>query len=1695
MNRLTLISVSIILMSVLLKQFNLGGCSNELSSSFRMTGLGLTIFAQILHLLQLPPLPRQSQHGSIMPKVPSLQLSESSMAFNRPLSPQDLFSINDLSIQISNNVLEDYSMTGNWQAAEQVICLMNERNISPDELTYSLILSAYLNGNQVISAEEQATEMIRAGYMPERSMLCALIVMLGKSDMPHRAERLFHRIVSESKNASSVDLYDAIITAWSCSSSADKYSMIEDLYDRVMFLSLVPTPNIVLAYLYAHTQLTHTCSPDKAYSVYVEYGHLLDGFDGTKRMQGKVMQIVNMVISSLPKDQYSHSIQSKLMSILSSLESEESLHKSRKLFRWAIQHNVTSAGIYEAMVKKCIQLIPLNAPLCLDILMEEVLPSIHNCQVQISENLYILTIRRLSQALTSDQMMNRVIRGFILGQSNLISSVRIWDAIIDCAVSRYADMDGGFVDSILEIMRSHEVAFSTNTYEMVAGYFLNTQRYGELDRLIGVVMDASDGSNFGKDDNSADVDENAGDSAQMSLVLTYIHILSRIRRDSRKDNLANLLVSFKSLCTKYKERKANSLKSSTPIVYADCNEKINIAAALDQEGFAFIYHIYLLLLQYPCQDRHHMALHSYMMHTLSHIEDSLTLVTETPTYPYYVSGGSNSSYASGNSVMVLDLSMEILQNVQRLANKDHDNMSVEENFYVDFLKVLINSLPVKSEFIVSKAYDVYKHLNHTFSASNNSLSTSFYTKLFTLFAKSQRNHVPKLVDAIIADHSVSAVDGDVLQIPPSEEYANMFLYFYLVYNENTRVKKVGSLVDRYIFQHGNMLDARTFHLLVSLYEKNNPIEAFQLSSKLLPYILYPTKTSGKKVIEQVVTTMLNVFGHKYPLQCSRLALQCLESKIYLDSLVINEILSHLLHYAYSSSTAFMYPNTTSLAEYVYYSETLVNYCYKLGMKISAGSYHGIFQLIMSGQHDSTVEMAPALYKAFSKIEFTGSMMDKYILVHFYHSLLRLTDITDYTHKISQYAMQAYSQAIHGGVVPNLQVYHLLLQLLSRGRVSVVSYVDTLLKDMVDKFGISPDVVVYNMALQCYVKSNVPYADPRIDSILQSMQRRKLYPSLVTYSILLQSVSSGLSKSQPTLHHVELATKIFNNMLQAGITPDVKAWTILISIWCESNVADKEEQVLELVQKMETAGMHPNYITYTVMLSMWGMSKHPKASLYVREILLRMRKEHMQLDHMLFSSLLSALSKSRAPDAHIRSLEVLDSMVVHRVLPNAFHYSAVMNVFVHSNSTDKELVVMGLYDRMMKESCPPNSVIYSLMLHAWRNSTLPQAKDEVRKIYDIILDKRLSLDSRLMHNLLHALLKHFPHIEVYTTYIDRLIQHTLNYDLYVDKDVFKPLLRLFDLSIDVKKQLTLLVIKWMEQCKVQYDDVSVYQLCINNLCDINRFESEAIRRHNIENLDKLLAVLNEKQLTLDSYVYSKYCRMFAFIGNPRLLESIYGWLEHMVDRKVILEADTMRSMIKLHSINGTSSSVDLLNRLVLLYISSPKNGALGSDTMQFLMKMWTRQPNSAQVLEGTIALMEILSWKVLTRTLNMTAAPNGISDRNSLLMQIVSTMLEKQHHLMGIYSPSLETYDIYLSTLLTSLSFLRTNAELMRRVAYTFPAMMSELSVALKERKKYTKSSLEWKNGVDKNLGDVDQLLSRIEDSLKKFAIGVKVGFS
>lgn len=370
-----------------------------------------------------------------------------------------------------------------------------------------------------------------------------------------------------------------------------------------------------------------------------------------------------------------------------------------------------------------------------------------------------------------------------------------------------------------------------------------------------------------------------------------------------------------------------------------------------------------------------------------------------------------------------------------------------------------------------------------------------------------------------------------------------------------------------------------------------------------------------------------------------------------------------------------------------------------------------------------------------------------------------------------------------------------------------------------------------------------------------------------------------------------------------------------------------------------------------------------------------------------------------------------------------------------------------------------------------------------------MDSRISLDSRLVHNLLHALLQHFPHSEVYSNYMDKLIRHTVNYELYIEKDAFKPLLRLFDLPINLKKQLTLQVIQWMEMSKLQYDDTSVYQLCINNLCDISRFETDSCKLQNFLNLDKMLQVMNKKRLTLEMYVYSKYCRMCIFASDSSRLDWMRSWLEHMVDRKVILETDVLRGLVRLHSINGSSSNIDFLNNLVLYYIESPQCGVLSIDTVQYMMNMWTRQTNATRVLECSMALMEVMNRQVLTRTINMSSLPGIISNHSSVEARIVNAMVDKEHFMIGNYSAGFTAYDAYLSTLLSLLPSLRSNPDLKRRFVLTFSAIMGELVVMMQEYKKNPKSRTESSWGMIS--GTAGQLVLRIEGNLKRIAQAIK----
>jgi hypothetical protein len=218
------------------------------------------------------------------------------------------------------------------------------------------------------------------------------------------------------------------------------------------------------------------------------------------------------------------------------------------------------------------------------------------------------------------------------------------------------------------------------------------------------------------------------------------------------------------------------------------------------------------------------------------------------------------------------------------------------------------------------------------------------------------------------------------------------------------------------------------------------------------------------------------------------------------------------------------------------------------------------------------------------------------------------------------------------------------------------------------------VITYNTILSGYVRQGIRYTDPRIATLLQHMQRYKVACNVITYSSLLQSI--GKSREAP-----DIASKIFTSMQIAGIHPDLKAWTIFITIWCESLHIDREEQVMQLLQSMKELGHSPNGVTYTAMLSMWARSSRHDAADQVKHILQQMRSQKIPLDSIVYSSLLSILAKTNPPDAPSRALDILQSIrTTTKLKPNIFHWSTVLSIWANADMEGKEEVVQNLFDK-------------------------------------------------------------------------------------------------------------------------------------------------------------------------------------------------------------------------------------------------------------------------------------------------------------------------------------------------------------------------------------------------------------------------------
>mmetsp|Transcript_27550 Transcript_27550/g.37882 ORF Transcript_27550/g.37882 Transcript_27550/m.37882 type:complete len:1909 (-) Transcript_27550:548-6274(-) len=357
------------------------------------------------------------------------------------------------------------------------------------------------------------------------------------------------------------------------------------------------------------------------------------------------------------------------------------------------------------------------------------------------------------------------------------------------------------------------------------------------------------------------------------------------------------------------------------------------------------------------------------------------------------------------------------------------------------------------------------------------------------------------------------------------------------------------------------------------------------------------------------------------------------------------------------------------------------------------------------------------------------------------------------------AMGILQSAIQDGLQPDVVTYTSVLSVMSRSRDASIPQKASALFDSMIAAGIEPDRMAWTILMGIWCKSSDPNKEMTVQAIFKRMLHSGCAPNIITYTAMLSmwadsrntkasryvievfhsmqqtgvkfdtkaysSLLQALGRAQmlsndrkrlsneetgrdETLEDIpQRANEVFENMLAAGLKPDTTAYTILINIWSNSAVADKEERVQEIFHRMlRDESCKPNAVTYTALLKMWSNSHQSIALRRIVEIFNSMCNDLVYLDGVAFNALSRALTKvygvSQAAD---KAEQLLALMVNYGMVPDVLAWDTVMNLDKASGANRVRLI--RLYSLMQTVGVTPSKQIFdSLLSNIVKHNSLP-----------------------------------------------------------------------------------------------------------------------------------------------------------------------------------------------------------------------------------------------------------------------------------------------------------------------------------------------------------------------------------------------------
>lgn len=230
-------------------------------------------------------------------------------------------------------------------------------------------------------------------------------------------------------------------------------------------------------------------------------------------------------------------------------------------------------------------------------------------------------------------------------------------------------------------------------------------------------------------------------------------------------------------------------------------------------------------------------------------------------------------------------------------------------------------------------------------------------------------------------------------------------------------------------------------------------------------------------------------------------------------------------------------------------------------------------------------------------------------------------------------------------------------------------------EKMSSFGLKTDLSDYNWLIDILSKSKQV---KKAHAIFKEMKRKgRFIPDLKTYTVLME----GWGHEKDLL----MLKAVYQEMLDAGIKPDVVAYGMLISAFCKSGKCD---EAIKVFHEMEESGCMPSPHVYCMLINGLGSMERLDEALKYFQL---SKESGFPMEVPTCNAVIGAYC--RALEFH-HAFKMVDEMRKSVIGPNTRTYDIILNHLIKSEKIEE---AYNLFQRMERDGCEPELNTYTMMV--------------------------------------------------------------------------------------------------------------------------------------------------------------------------------------------------------------------------------------------------------------------------------------------------------------------------------------------------------------------------------------------------------------